>query len=263
MFRRASWLRARRMRCPLPSSWQEILETRVAFYRRLPEAERQELVGLTQVLMGEVGFEAAIGLDRLDESMRIIIASQAALCLLHRPLPELPRLRTVIVYPGAYRARERKHTAEGVEIPVVEERHGEAWEHGVMLLSWDDVAYDAECIDDGLNVVLHEMAHVLDAESGEMDGRPLLPDSGIASRWLRVIGESYSRLERQVRLRRNTVLDPYGAEDHGEFYAVATEAFFESPQGLRDEYPGLYSLLQEYYRVDPSVWADRLPPAAP
>ncbi len=255
MFRRASWQRARRMRQALPPAWHEVLEQRVAVYHRLPPSERQAWMGLTQVLMGEVGFEAAVGLERVDPPMRLIIASQIALCLLHRPLTQLPRLRTVIVYPGAYRARERRQTPEGVLIPVEEERHGEAWEHGVIVLSWDDVAYDAEHIDDGLNVVVHEVAHVLDAETGEMDGVPLLPDREAAQKWGHALGEAYARLRRQSRLGRSSTLDPYALEDRSEFFAVATEAFFEAPQGLRREYPGLWSVLRQYYRVDPLAWA--------
>lgn len=256
MFRRASWQRARRMRRPLPSAWQEVLERRVAFYRRLPPSDRWELAGLTQVLLGEVSFDAAIGLERVDVSMRLIIASQISLCLLHRPLAELPRLRTIIVYPGAYRAHERRHTPEGVLIPVEEERHGEAWEHGVMVLSWDDVAYDAEHINDGLNVVLHETAHVLDAETGEMDGIPLLSGREMTRRWAQALEDAYLQLGRRARLHRASALDPYALEDRSEFFAVATEAFFEAPERLRREHPGLWSVLQEYYRVDPCAWTD-------
>lgn len=254
MFRRASWQRARRMRRPLPSAWREVLERRVAVYHRLPPPERQGWMGLTQVLLGEVAFEAAMGLERVDQTMRLIIASQMALCLLHRPVNQLPRLRTVIVYPGAYRARERRQTPEGVLISVEEERHGEAWEHGVMVLSWEDVAYDAEHIDDGLNVVLHEMAHVLDAETGEMDGVPLLPDRETAKRWGHALEEAYASLRRASRLGRDITLDPYALQDRSEFFAVATEAYFEAPEGLRREHPGFWSVLRQYYQVDPLAW---------
>lgn len=261
MFRRTSWQRARRKRRPLSPAWREILERRVAYYRCLPAREQAELIGLTQVLLGEVGFEAAAGLERVEAAMRVMIASQAALLLLHRPLAELPRLRTVIVYPGAYRARERVRTPEGVEVPIAEERHGEAWAHGMLLLSWDDVVHDSAHIDDGVNVVLHEMAHVLDAETGEVDGIPLLGDRETARRWARVMEGAYTNLTRAVRLRRGTVLGPYAAEDRGEFFAVVSEAFFEAPRDLRAEYPQVYALLKDYYHVDPLIWADCLSPA--
>ncbi len=256
MFRRASWQRARRMRRPLPPAWQEVLERRLSIYRRLPRAEQQALAGLTQVLMGEVGFEAGIGLDRVDMPMRLMIAGQIALGLLHRPLADLPRLRTIIVYPGAYRARGRRQTPEGVIVAVDEERQGEAWEHGVIVLSWDDVAYDAEHIDDGLNVVLHEVAHVLDAETGEMDGVPLLPSAEMARRWRRAVEDAHVNLERRIRLGRDSVLDAYALEDRGELFAVASEAFFEAPHQLQREVPGLWSVLREFYGVDPSAWMD-------
>lgn len=256
MFRRASWQRARRMRRPLPLAWRDVLERRVALYHRLPPAEQQEWIGRMQVLLGEVSFEAAVGLEHVDQTMRLLIVSQASLCLLHRPLAELPRLRTIIVYPGAYRARERRQTPEGVLIPVEEDRHGEAWAHGVMVLSWDDVAYDAEHIDDGLNVVLHEMAHLLDAETGDMDGIPLLRDRAMAQRWRKVLEEAYARQAERSRLGRRSALEAYAFEDRSEFFAVATEVFFEAPQGLRRDEPELWSALREFYRVEPLSWLD-------
>jgi len=255
---RTGWARARRQRAPLPPSRLSILEDRVAYYGVLPPAEQDVLRGMLQVLLGELSFEAGAGLDAVDEAMRVMIAAQACVLLLHRPLADLPRLHTAIVYPGVYRARERLHTAEGVEVKESEARHGEAWAHGVLLLSWEDVVYDSAHIDDGQNVVFHEVAHALDEQTGDADGTPLLADREAVEAWSRASGAAFADLERDIRRRRKTLLDPYAAEDPAEFFAVATETFLEAPIAFQAVYPELYRLLRDFYKLDPVAWAPRL-----
>jgi hypothetical protein len=255
---RTGWARRRRKSAPFPPSWLPVLEDHVAYYGVLPAAEQEELRGMLQVVLGELSFEAGAGMEAVDETMRVMIAAQACVLLLHRPLADLPRLRTAIVYPGVYRARERMHTAEGVEVEESEERHGEAWAHGVLLLSWEDVVYDAAHIDDGQNVVFHEVAHALDDQTGEADGIPLLADRGAVETWSRAFGEAFENLEADVRRRRKTLLDPYAAEDPAEFFAVATETFLESPLAFQAVYPELYRMLRDLYLLDPVAWASRL-----
>jgi Mlc titration factor MtfA (ptsG expression regulator) len=255
---RTRWSRARRKRSPLPGSWLSVLEDRVAYYRVLPPAEQQELHGMLQVLLGELSFEAGAGLERVDEVMRVMIAAQAAVLLLHRPLDELPKLHTAIVYPGLYRARERLHTSEGVEVEEDEARHGEAWSYGVLLLSWEDVEYDSAHIDDGENVVFHEVAHALDEQTGEGDGTPLFADQATVEAWMKARDSAFESLVRDLQRRRKTLLDPYAAEDPAEFFAVATEAFLETPMAFRAAYPELYNLLRDFFRLDPVAWAGRL-----
>ena len=232
-----------------------MLERQVAYYRCLPDAEQAELRGMLQVLLGEMAFEAGAELDGVDLTMRVVIAAQASVLLLHRPLSDLPQLRTVIVYPGVYRARERMRTPEGIEVESSEARHGESWSHGVLLFSWDDVAYDSAHIDDGENIVFHEVAHALDEQTGESDGVPPLPDGETARAWVKDLGAAYDSLVRDLRRRQTTVLDPYAAEDPAEFFAVATEVFFEAPLALRSAYPDLYQQLRDFYHLDPGTWA--------
>ena len=258
MLSRTGWSRSRRKRTRLPDAWTALLEQRVAYYGCLPEADQAELRGLLQVLLGETGFEAGAGLDEVDLAMRVIIAAQACVLLLHRPLSDLPKLNTVIVYPGVYRARERQRTEEGTEVDVAEARHGESWSHGVLLFSWEDVAYDAVRVDDGENIVFHEVAHALDEQTGESDGVPPLPDRQVADAWEKAFGEAYENLVRDVRLRHKTVLDSYAAEDPAEFFAVASETFLEAPRAFRSAYPDLYGLLANFYHLDPVNWADCL-----
>jgi Mlc titration factor MtfA (ptsG expression regulator) len=124
-------------------------------------------------------------------------------------------------------------------------------------LSWQDCLEGAAHADDGRNVVIHEFAHQLDQESGPANGAPLhvsdAPDYS-PQRWSQVFHASYAQLQHQARTGHVGLLDPYGAQDPAEFFAVASEVFFEQSAELRLEYPELYRELAGFYRVDPSSW---------
>lgn len=254
MLNRTSWSRSRRLRRPLPPAWAAILESQVAYYRCLPGPQQQALRKLLMVLMGEVPFEAAAGLERVEDEMRVMVLSQACVLLLGRTLRDLPRLRSVILYPGAYRARERLHTPEGVLVETSEVRRGESWVDGPLLLSWEDVLYDAVNVDDGENIVFHEMAHALDEQTGEADGFPLLQDAETARAWATAFQGAYQGLVEEVERGAETLLDPYAAEDAAEFFAVAVEAFLEMPAAFGEAYPALYRLMAEHFQLDPARW---------
>jgi len=131
---------------------------------------------------------------------------------------------------------------------------GESWNTGSVLLSWASVLEGARDPEDGVNVVLHEFAHQLDQLNGDVDGAPGLADGGRHARWAEVMRRAYDRHVASTRRGRRTALDPYGATDPGEFFAVATEAFFETPRALRREDAALYGQLREYFAVDPAEW---------
>ncbi len=131
-------------------------------------------------------------------------------------------------------------------------RLGEAWGQGVVVLSWDDVRRGAADMRDGQNVVLHEFAHQLDQEDGAADGAPILPGRSRYVAWARVLGAEYEQLRRDASRGRPSVLDDYGATNPAEFFAVATECFFEKPGLLRRRHPELYEELRAYYRQDPA-----------
>jgi MtfA peptidase len=244
--------RRQRLRsAPFPQGWLEIIERNVRLYGRLPEADRQELQGLVQIFLAEKHFEGCGGLELTDE-VRLTIAASACLLLLHRETDIYPRLITILVYPRAYVAKTQKpiggtHALEGESIHL-----GESWSSGVVVLSWDDVLAGASDVRDGQNVVLHEFAHQLDREDGWVDGAPPLERRSQYVAWARVLGAEYERLRRASRLGRSTVLDQYGATDPAEFFAVATESFFEKPQVLRKRHPALYEELKSFYRQDPA-----------
>src|SRR6478752_6069903 len=223
---------------PLPTSWLAIIDKNLPMFERLTEADQRELQGHVQVFLAEKYFEGCGGLSLTDE-IKVTIAAQACLLLLHRDTDYYSRLITILVYPSAYLASSAEPIGAGAVLEGQEVRLGEAWKTGVVVLSWDDVRDGSLDLRDGRNLVLHEFAHQLDMEDGAADGTPLL-DRRQHRAWAVVLGDEYERLRRDCVLGRSTVLDKYGATDPAEFFAVATECFFETPERLKRRHPELY-----------------------
>lgn len=248
--------RERLKNTPLPREWVEVLRRNVTYVRCLPGADRRELFGLIQIFLAEKNFEGAGGLAMTDE-IRVTIAAQACVLLLHRKTDVYPNLQSIIVYPSAYVGLQRRPLPGGAVMESEQVRLGESWTRGAVVLSWNDVVRGASDIHDGRNVVLHEFAHQLDGEIGGTDGAPALPRGSMYVAWARVLGAEYRRLVADVQRHRDTFLDPYAATNPAEFFAVVTEFFFERPLGLRERCPELYDQLKEFYRQDPAAGIER------
>jgi Mlc titration factor MtfA (ptsG expression regulator) len=237
---------------PFPPGWSAILEKDVPIYERLSEVDRAELRGLIQIFLAEKVFEGCGGLEITDE-IKLTIAAQACLLLLRRETEVYPRLITILVYPSAYVSNMPRHSPQGIVTEGPQGLLGEAWTSGVVVLSWDDVKQGAADVRDGHNVVFHEFAHQLDQEDGTSDGAPILPRRNLYSAWARVLGEEYDELRKVDETGKKSVLDTYGATNPAEFFAVATEAFFEKPVQLKKKHPELYEELKIYYAQDPEA----------
>jgi Mlc titration factor MtfA (ptsG expression regulator) len=243
--------RKRLMTQPLPAELIAIIARNVPYYDCLSREEKSELEGLVQVFLDEKYFEGCGGLEMTDE-IRVTIAAQACILLLGREHNFYPDLRTVLVYPYAYIAHAIRQ--EGwIVSDEPELRAGESWSRGTIVLSWDDVLRGASDIHDGRNVVFHEFAHQLDSETGPTNGAPELPERSMYIAWARVLGSEYAALIDSVRNGEPTLLDGYGATSPAEFFAVATEFFFERPVELRMLHPELYDQLKLFYRRDPAA----------
>ncbi len=232
-------------------AWLDVLSRNVPYYRQLPEDQKARLREIALVLLNEKHWEGCRGFTLTDE-MRLTIAGHAACLLLGRPDGYFPRLKTILVYPSMFLVQEEFHGPDGTiaEDPI--EHAGQSWDLGVVVLAWDEVEQSAERAGDAYNVVLHEFAHQLDAAATETDGAPSLDDPALRKRWADVMQRHYDKLAHDVRRGKQTLLDPYGLEAPAEFFAVATETFFEAPQELKAEHPELYGLLMDYYKQDPA-----------
>ena len=246
--------RRQRLRAtPLPGDWRRIVRRNVPYYQCLPSDKQAELDGLIQVFLAEKSFEGAGGLEMTDE-IRVTIAAQACVLLLGREHRFYPGLQAIIVYPHAYVSRMARRGPDGT---VSEGPHvllGESWKQGALVLSWDDVVSGAGDIYDGHNVVFHEFAHQLDSEYGLANGAPLLEKHSMYVAWARVLGGEYEDLVKRLRRHAPTFLDAYAATSPAEFFAVATEFFFEKPRAMRAGHPELYGQLKTFYHQDPAEW---------
>jgi len=256
------WLRERRRArlkgSGLSDAWRRIVYRNVPYLRLFPPDYRAELEGVTRILIAEKRFEGAGGL-RITDAIRLTIASQASLLLINRRTGYYPGLYSIIVYPGPYLARRTTRDRFGLTTDGVQGRRGESWKEGAIVLSWADVRRDAAEMGSGRNVVLHEFAHQLDAEAGRVDGVPILPDRSMYAAWEQAFQEGYERLQQEISSGVDPSLRPYGALNPGEFFAVATETFFERPRDLLREMPELYGQLRAYYKQDPAGFALRIP----
>jgi Mlc titration factor MtfA (ptsG expression regulator) len=244
--RRDQQLRTR----PFPRAWARVLQQRVPLAQRLPAPMRRRLLGLIQVFIADKPFIGCAGLE-VDDEMRVTIAAQACLLLLGQPGDACyPRLRQVLVYPEAFVAPRRQMLPGGVVSEQPQALAGESWAQGQVILAWSEVLAGAADAEDGRNVVLHEFAHQIDQDSGEADGRPWQRDGLARQRWAAVMDEGLARL----RDESSGPIDTYGSTDPAEFFAVATEAFFERSIALAAEAPHLYRELAQLYRLDPRGW---------
>ena len=237
---------------PFPAEWRRIIERNVPLFSRLPEADRRELLGHVQVFIAEKYWEGCGGLALTDE-IRVTIAAQACMLLLHRDSNYYPHVTTILVYPSAYVASGERSIGGGIWEEGYEERLGHTHERmGVIVLAWDAALHGSRIGDDGPNVVLHEFAHQLDFENYSTDGTPELGSRQQYLSWARVLGREYEELRRIEAQGGVSLLDTYGAQNPAEFFAVATEFFFERPDDMLSRHPALYEELKGFYRQDPA-----------
>ncbi len=245
--RRRAAIRAR----AFPPAWAAIIAKNVAYYRRLSPEDQEELRGHVQIFLEEKTYEGCGGLEMTDE-IRVTVAAQACVLLLHRETDYFPDLESILVYPSTYVAQRHEQMGGGVVIDGPEMRLGESWLRGEVVLAWDSVLAGASDVHDGHNVVFHEFAHQLDQETGQADGAPTLPRRSMYVAWVRVLGADFDALVRETAQHHHTDIDRYGATNPAEFFAVVTEAFFEKPRQLRQKHPALYEQMRLFYLQDPA-----------
>ncbi len=257
------WTRRRRDKIlaePFPAAWTDTLRRDVGLWRFLDDAERARLRDLVQVFVHEKHWEGCGGLT-LTDAMRVTVAAGACTLLLGRDHDLYADVESILVYPNTVVPPERPlgiFTRGAMLTEPPSPLAGEAWQGGPVILVWDDVKRDARRAEDGRNVVFHEFAHKIDMLDGGADGTPPLPDGAARRTWAEVCAEIYLALkDHDPDVRR--VLDPYGATNEAEFFAVATESFFERPEDLVRALPDLYHLLADFYKQDPRARMARDP----
>ena len=246
-------------RTPFPPLWEDIIRRNVGHYCILKDAERAHLRALIQVFISEKHWEGAGGLELTDE-IRVTVSAQACLLLLGLPHDYYKNIESIIVYPSTVVPPPRKpgffeNTIAPVDPaqPII----GQAFQQGPVIIIWDAALRGGRHPKSGHNVIYHEFAHKLDMLDGMADGTPPLSDRAEYRDWVQTCSQEYLRLKNRTEKGKNSFLDAYGATNEAEFFAVATEQFFDQPRLMIKHAPDLYRVLKKYYCQDPSERVSR------
>ena len=232
--------RWRLRRRPFPPQWREILHRHLACHARMPDDWRDRFEHMVQVFVAEKHWVGAAGMEITDE-VKVVIAGAACRLVLRLDLSYLDRLTEIVVYPHDYRHKDKRGAILG-----------EAHDWGTVVLSWPAVLAGLANPCDGHDTAVHEFAHVLDRDAGSFNGTPFLREREDYAPWAHVMLAHFERL-------RSGGIEPallryYGATNAAEFFAVATEAFFERPATLQVELPELYEVMRQFYGGDPFTY---------
>jgi Mlc titration factor MtfA (ptsG expression regulator) len=238
---------------PFKKEWRKIIQQRMPYFKQMPTDLQLQLKEHIQVFLAEKKFIGCNGVNITDE-IRVTVAAQACLLLLNRKTNFYPKLQTILVYPRAFIKEQQKVQVGGVQHTQRIALAGESWDVGKVVLSWQDTLDGAQIPDDGRNVVIHEFAHQLDQENGNANGAPILDKDQSYKCWSEVFSAQFEHLKLQEKTRTPSLFDYYGATNPAEFFAVASEVFFEQAQQFHYQHPKLYRQLKQYYQVDPVLW---------
>lgn len=256
IFRVLFWPRLRLSRIEkkdFPKAWQQTLIDRLPFVAKLPITEQKQLQLLIKIFLADKTFYGCAG-QEIDDDIRVTVAAQACLLILNQARTPYPSLKSILVYPSTFVATREVAN----ELGLVSTDHiamlGESWSQGKVVLAWDNVEKGVLNLQDGQNVVLHEFAHQLDHESGATNGAPVLSTRGAYRSWAHSLSEEFEELQKDAARRKHSLMDHYGATNPAEFFAVATETFFERPREMASHHQELYQQLKNYYKLDPGQW---------
>lgn len=242
------WQQRRYVARPLPASWIAHLERHVPFYRELSDEWKKPFHEKLKIFFWDKYFIGAGGME-ITEEVQVVISAVATRLVLYLDMSYYDRLTEIIVYPSHY-----KHPSQEDGYTL-----GEAHDWGTVVLSWDAVLNGLKNVQDGQDTATHEFAHVLDRDGGRFNGTPRLREEQSYKEWASVMSEHYLKLKDYSPSQRK-VLDVYGALNEAEFFAVATESFFEKPQQMQERLPDLYAELHQFYGWDPAQDATQKKP---
>jgi Mlc titration factor MtfA (ptsG expression regulator) len=245
------------------------------FLVRLTADERERLRTLAAQLLADKQMSAAADLE-LTAEMQVNIAVQACLPVLNLGLDWYRGWKSIVVYPSEFLVPRSITDDDGVVHQYVEPIAGEAWDGGPLVLSWEDAQQSTTGAGAAYSVVIHEFVHKIDMLDGDADGVPpfLATHKLSPHRWRSVLHQSFDRFAAELELidaelpddldpesdeldryYAHLPIDPYGAHDEAEFFAVSSEAFFVNPRQLRDTFPEWYALLVQFFLQDPLATA--------
>lgn len=239
--------------------WRDTLQA-MPFLSGFEPGELGQLRQLAEQLLHDKQFSGAAGLE-LTDAMRAFIAAQACLPILHLGMESYKGWNEIIIYPREFSPRHEYTDEAGVVHISDHPLSGESWLGGPVVLSWEDAEQSGA--GDGYNVVIHEFAHKLDMLNGDANGFPPLHKDMSRAEWSSVFKSAFEKFQHDVNSQIETAVDSYAAEHPAEFFAVMTEAFFEMPDVVAQEFPQVYAQLVLFYRQDPLQRLKKLADAHP
>ena len=241
--------RQKLMNSTVPNEWETFLHEEVPYLDKLPPQDRKKLWGLIHIFLDEIEFIPCQGLI-MEDRIRVAIAAQACLLTLKNPTQKhFNSLNTIYVYPDAFKSNIAQN--DGSFVSSEESiRLGQSI-RGSIVLSWNSCRKGASNFHDGQNVIFHEFAHQLDQEHGSADGVPILQERSAYLDWGKIMYKKFLWLREKKKKHQDTLIDPYGALNEAEFFAVCTECFFEKPQQLKKKHPHIYRVMENYYGLNP------------
>ena len=249
------WLKRRRRRRmldgPAPEAWTEIVADSLWQYAKLTEPARQSLMESVRILVAERHFEGCAGFI-VSEDTKVVIAAQMALMTLGLDDLFFEHVTSILIYPESFTMPHETPVGSGLAITEERQLAGEAWSRGPVLLSWPEVVAGGRSFNDGHQLVVHEFAHQLDMLGGrDVDGTPPMETRDQLEQWNEVTKKHFSQLQRNCRRGGQPLLNCYGATSAAEFFAVASETFFQAPNFLAHYAPDLRDVLARFYRQTP------------
>jgi Mlc titration factor MtfA (ptsG expression regulator) len=237
----------------LADDWREQASGLVTWFDALVDDEQVRIGELAGRLLTEKRWEAANGFE-LTEEIRLTISLQAALLVLGLSFEHYREVGAIIVHPSTLVLAGERGVGGGMASDDPLSLLGLAGHaEGPVVIVWDEARRNARHPERGHDVVFHEFAHKLDMLDHTVDGTPPLESQASHDRWVQACTEVFQAVRRG---EGPTALDDYAGQDVGEFFAVATEAFFDRPTKLRHQAPELYAVLADFYRQDPASLPD-------
>lgn len=256
LFYYRNWRRQKELQQPFPKPWRNFLKRQVPAYKQLNAEQKKRLERLVQLFISEKDYYGCDGFE-VDDKVRVTIAGHACLLVLERPFSDYDDVRSILVYPDVYRAQGTE--SDGLVVSQSDQiRAGEASSHGRVVLAWSECESAIAHPHSPHNVILHEFAHQLDYLDGTADGAPPLHGEQ-ARNWQETMTKAWDHLQDRLDRHRKPWLDPYGATEPAEFFAVLTETFFQQPEHLLEAQPDVYKALCGYYRLDPRDFSSHQP----
>lgn len=225
---------------PFPEAWRAILEQYVAFYRALSKEDKDRFETEIQIFLHETRITGIK--TEVDDVTMVLAAASAEIPVFSFPEWEYENLGEILIYPGAF---DKDFRTEGPSRSVLG-MVGTGIMQGIMILSKPALIAGFENTQDKKNVGIHEFAHLLDAADGAYDGIPtLFLENQYLEPWLEAMHKELERIH-----NGDSKMNPYGGTNKIEFFAVATEYFFEHPQAMQKNKPELYVLMTHIFQQD-------------